>query len=301
MSYIFFGSGDFAARLLGVLAESNIMPDLVVSTPDKPRGRGLMITPGPVPQASRRLGLTLVQPERVNSPDFVSGLPRTDFILVSDFGRILKKPLLELPRIAPLNLHPSLLPRWRGAAPIERSIMAGGPYGLTVFVMDEGTDTGPIVLQEEISKTKEVALPDYPTKEDIVTAYLAIAPELVRSAFEGLASGSLKPVPQEGEPSYAPKIEKSELWPLWNMSPEEVARHINALSPKPGARMTFRGRLIKLLRAFPARGLAGQPGEVILGERYLMVACSGGVVCIETLQPEGGRPMLSADFMRGLR
>ncbi len=308
MNYIFFGSGDFAAGLLEALARRNILPDMVVSTPDKPRGRGLRVSPGPVPQVCETLGLPLLQPEKVNSPEFVSGLPVPDFILVSDFGRILKTPLLKLPRVAPLNLHPSLLPLWRGAAPIERSIMAGGPYGLTLFVMDEGMDTGPVVLQEEFGEKRgpfdtleEAIFPMYPTKDEVVGCYLSKAPELIKRAFEGLADGSLAPVPQGGEATYAPKIEKSELWPDWNRKPDVVARHINALSPKPGARTAFRGRLLKLLRAIPALHIKAQPGEIILGGEYLAIACAGGAVLIDQLQPEGRRPMSSHDFMRGIR
>jgi len=302
VSYIFFGSGDFAAGLLGALAERAILPELVVSTPDKPRGRGLRIAPGPVAEASKRLGIPLIQPEKVNSPDFVASLPSVDFILVSDFGRILKKPLLEFPRVAPLNLHPSLLPLWRGAAPIERSVMAGGPYGITLFVMDEGTDTGPILLQEEIpSVSGPAALPPYPTKGELVMECLRRAPDLIKAGFEGLLKGSIRPVPQEGEATYAPRIEKSELWPDWNRPPETVARHINALSPKPGARTVFRSKLLKLLRAVPVPGVRAQPGEAILGDECLMIACSDGAVRIDELQPEGKRPMSSRDFLLGLR
>ena len=308
MSYIFFGSGDFAAGLLEALARRHILPDLVVSTPDRPRGRGLRVSPGPVPQVCKRFGLPLLQPENVNSPDFVSGLPVPDFILVSDFGRILKLPLLQLPRVAPLNLHPSLLPLWRGAAPIERSIMAGGPYGLSVFVMDKGMDTGPVVLREAFEESRgphgapeRATLPGYPTKDEVVACYLSEAPRLIERAFEGLLDGSLVPVPQEGEATYAPKIEKSELWPDWNREPEVVARHINALSPRPGARTVFRGKLLKILRATPTLHIKAQPGEIIIGGEYLAIACAGGAVLIEELQPEGRRPMSSYDFMRGLR
>ncbi|MGC8894003.1 MAG: methionyl-tRNA formyltransferase [candidate division WOR-3 bacterium] len=297
MNYIFFGSGDFAAELLYALVIRRILPELVISTPDKPHGRGLRVTPGPVAKLCKTLGLPLLQPEKVNSLDFVSGLPVPDFILVSDFGRILKRPLLELPRIAPLNLHPSPLPAWRGAAPLERSIMAGGPYGLTVFVMDEGMDTGPVVLQDVIDEI----LPPYPTKADLVECLISKAPHLIEETFEGLLNGSLKPVPQEGEPSYAPKIEKSELWPDWKAASIRVARHINALSPKPGARIMFRGKLLKLLRAFPDYHIKAKPGEIILGDKYLMIGCSDGLVCIGELQLEGRKPMLAYNFMQGLR
>jgi len=294
MDYIFFGSGDFAAGLLEALAETRILPELVVSTPDRPSGRGLKIVPGPVPRACKRLGLPVLQPEKVNSLDFIASLPVPDFILVSDFGRILKQGLLELPKIAPLNLHPSLLPAWRGAAPLERSLMAGGPYGLTVFVMDQGTDTGPIVLQEEI------ILKPWPTKEDLVAVCLTRAPGLIGKALDGLLDGSLKPVPQEGEATYALKIEKSELWPDWDRPAEVVARHINALSPRPGARVMFRGKLLKLLHALPEPGIRGEPGQVIV-DGGVAVACSDGGARITRLQPEGRNPMASEEFARGFR
>ncbi len=308
MNYIFFGSGEFAAGLLEALFHAHILPDLVVSTPDKPKGRGLRITPGPVPRVCKSLGLPVVQPEKVNSPEFVSSLSRPDFILVSDFGKILKRGLLELPKIAPLNLHPSPLPAWRGAAPIERSIMAGGPYGLSVFVMDEGMDTGPLVLQEEMDEVRgpfddreNALIPPYPTKADLVACYLSEAPELIARALDGLAKGTLKPVAQKGEATYAPKIDKSELWPDWNARPEEVARHINALSPKPGARAVFQGKLLKLLMALPAWHISAQPGEIMIEDGHLFIACSGGAVRIDELQPEGKKPMGSDDFIRGLR
>jgi len=298
MVYIFFGSGDFAAGLLVALAERGILPEMVISTPDKPRGRGLKIRPGPVAEASKRLGIPLLQPAKLSSPDFIASLPRADFILLSDFGRILKKPILEFPKIASLNLHPSLLPLWRGAAPIERSLMAGGPYGITLFAMDEGTDTGPVVLQEELPAA---SVSPYPTKGELVKEYLRRAPELIKAGFEGLIKGSLRPVPQEGEPTYAPRIEKSELWPDWEKEAEAVARHINALSPKPGARVLFGGKLLKLLRAVPVPEPKDQPGKVIIGDEWLAIACSDGAVRIEELQPEGRRPMSAREFTLGLR
>lgn len=294
MGYIFFGSGDFAAGLLLALAEEHILPELVISTPDRPRGRGLRILPGPVSQACKRLGLRLLQPEKVNSPDFLASLPVPDFILVSDFGRILRQGLLELPRIAPLNLHPSLLPLWRGAAPLERSIMAGGPYGITLFVMDQGMDTGPLVLQ------KEITLWPWPTKGELVALCLANAPGLINAGFEGLLDGSLKPLPQEGEAVHAPKIEKAELWPDWNRPADVVACHINALSPKPCARIMFRGKLLKLLHALPDTEISGEPGRVIV-DNGMAVACSNGGARITRLQPEGKNPMTAEEFARGLR
>ncbi len=294
MKFAFFGSGEFAEGILRALVDAGLAPELVITAPPKPKGRGRKPKPTLVAILARERGIETLEPQNPNEERIVRRVRELDFIVLADYGKILKKELLEAPRVAPLNFHPSLLPRWRGAAPAERSIMAGDQLGLTLFVMDEGMDTGPVLLQ------REAELGPWPTKGDLFAWCFEVAPQMLLEAVEGLSSGRLSPKPQEGEPTYAPKLSKEELW-LKPLDPARVARWANALSPKPGARVRLPdGRLLKILRALPSDEPV-PPGELkVKGER-LFWGCEGGSVEVLEVQLEGRRPLRAEEFLRGFR
>jgi methionyl-tRNA formyltransferase len=295
--YVFFGSGEFAECLLRELTERDRPPIFLVTTMDRPRGRGRRIEPSAVKKRALDLGLEVKQPDRLSDVEFLGSIRslRVPFLLVSDFGRILRPALIETPTKAALNVHPSLLPRHRGAAPIERCMMAGERItGVTIMVLDEGVDTGPIVLQEslEIGETE--------TKGEISKKLARLGALLFLRAADGLLVGKLEPVPQlEEGASYAKKIEKTELWLNWEEDAVSLANRVNALSPHPGARTTLDGELVKLLRARPETGVSGEPGHALVrGDRMLLCAGNGSVEVLE-IQPAGRKRMETRAFLSG--
>jgi len=298
--FIFLGTGEFAAKVLSRLLELGAFPSLVITSPDRPKGRGLKLLPTEVKRVALASKLPCLTESKPNEKTFIEEVlkkaGRPDFILVSDYGYILGEKWLSLPEVAPLNIHPSLLPRYRGAAPIERCLMnCEKETGLTIMVMDEGVDTGPLVLQEKVRIRRNE------TGGELRERLATIGAELAIRAMEGLLRGEIEPRPQEGEPSYAPKIKKEELWIDWEGRAKDIACKINALSPSPGARTYFDSLYVKLLRASFVRETSGEPGEIIIARNRLFVAAAGGGVEILELQPASGRPLRASAFVQGRR
>ncbi len=296
--FLFLGSGDFAVLVLRKLLELNVVPRCVITAPDKPRGRGLKLKPTEVKVIAIKSRIEVAQSQNPNDPDFVRQFraPRPQFIVVTDYGYILRRDWLELPEVAPLNIHPSLLPLYRGAAPIERAMMnCERETGVSIMVMDQGVDTGPIVLQEKVTIEPEI------TKGELQMQLAQVGAELLIRAMEGLVDGSLSPVPQSGQGSYAKKLKKEELWIDWNDDARRIACKINALSPKPGARTFLDGELTKLLRARPIMGVHGVPGDVIITNKRMFIAASEGAVEILELQPASGKKLSATAYVQGRR
>ena len=299
-SFIFLGTGEFAAKVLARLLELGASPSLVITSPDRPKGRGLKLLPTEVKRIAMTSGLPCAAEPKPNEDAFIDGVlekaGRPDFILVSDYGFILSKKWLSLPKIAPLNIHPSLLPKYRGAAPIERCLMnCERETGLTIMVMDEGVDTGPIVLQERVRIKRNE------TGGELRERLAPMGAELALSAMRELFGGKAKPRSQVGEPSYAPKINKEELWIDWKGRAKDIACKVNALSPSPGARTYFDSLYVKLLRASYVRDVKGDPGEIIIARNRLFVAAARGGVEILELQPASGKPLKASAFVQGRR
>ncbi len=293
---VFFGSGDFAFLILKNLIEKGVRIELVVTAPDKPGGRGRKPRPTPVKVLASESGMRVITPESPNRSAGFEAIKaiKPDFFVLTDYGKIISKRLLDVPSKAPLNIHPSLLPAYRGAAPMERAMMAcERRTGVTVMVMDTGIDTGPILLQEatRIGETE--------TRGELAVRLAEIGTRLILRAINEFDKLTPKPQPSRGV-SYAPKITKDELWIDWNSSAMSIACKINALSPRPGARTYFDGNYVKPLRARFVEGDWGTPGRVhIIDKKRLVVAARGGGVEILEIMPSGRRVMRADEYLRG--
>lgn len=297
MRLAFMGTPDFAVRALAELVAAGHEIVAVYSQPPKPRGRGQQLSPSPVHAFAEGLGLEVRTPVSMKAPEAIAAFQALDLdaAVVVAYGQILKREVLEAPRLGCFNLHASLLPRWRGAAPIQRAIMAGDPVtGVQVMRMSEGLDEGPVILSE-------VTPIEWDDTAGTLTDRLAIiGASLLPRALAAIERGGATETPQEGEPTYARKITPEEARIDWTRTGPEVDRHIRGLSPFPGAWFEApspKGPVrVKALmsQVSPA---AGRDGEVI--DDGLLVACGEGAVRLTRVQREGKGPQDAADFLRG--
>lgn len=301
MRIVFLGSGPLGLPTLQALSAS---PEheivLVVTQPDRPAGRGLQPRPTPVKEFAREQNLPLFQPEVINRE--VDRLRRVspDVIVVVAFGQILSKELLEVPRLGTVNLHASLLPKYRGAAPIQWALLRGERVtGVTTFLLDEGLDTGPILLQ------REVPISEDDTAGTLERKLAEIGAELMLETLRGLREGTISPTPQdEARVTYAPKVKKEMAKIDWTADARSIFHLIRALEPSPGAYTLYRGRRLKVHRARVADEGAqeGGPGEVVaLGPEGPIVQTGRGLLELVQLRPEGRKAMSGPDFARGYR
>lgn len=298
LSAVFFGTSDFASEILEALAPK-MKISRVVTQPDRRAGRGKRLTPPPVKETAMRLSLCLAQPERLRDKDFVQGLAGLgpDVIVTAAYGRILGPELLVIPRKGCLNVHASLLPRYRGAAPVARCLMNGdASTGVTIMQMDEGMDTGPILRQETL------AIGDNETGQDLSKRLSSLGARLILETLERI--DALVPAPQAHDlATYAPKLTKSEGLIRWDRPVRDVHNLIRALSPKPGAYAFLKGERVILLRSEPAGAYApGAPGEILpMGKGELVVACRDGALSILDIQPASRSAMRPDQFLAGRR
>ncbi len=294
----FAGTGDFAVPVLHRLAAA-VGVVLVITQPDRPAGRGLKPKAPPVKEAAQRLGLPVVQPRSINASETLKELSELglDLLVTTAYGQLLKKPVLELPRLGCVNVHASLLPKYRGAAPVAWAILNGERFtGVTVFLMDEGMDTGPILLQRAV----EIA-PDE-TRGELERRLAELGAELVVAAVRGYARGKLRPRPQPEEGSLAPRLKKDDARIDWNWPASKVHNWVRGMHPWPVAFTHFRGRLIRIHRTRLAPVDKEAPPGTLLPERgRLFVACGEGGVEVLQLQPAGKRIMSARDFLSGYR
>ena len=238
----------------------------------------------------------MLQPGRIKDPQTIEEIRRLtpDVIVVVAYGQILPCPVLEIPRLACLNLHASILPRWRGAAPVQAAIAAGdSETGITVMYMDEGLDTGDILLQRNVE-----ILPN-DTGGSLHDRLAQIAPETLLESLRLLAAGNALRVPQENtRATYAPKLKREHGQIDWSESAEAIARKIRAYNPWPGAFMKVDHQNLKVFSASVV-DLNGQPGEVLRGDKELIVATGKGALSLAEVQLEGKRRMSAAEFLRG--
>lgn len=297
------GTPLFGVKVLTELAQDTRFEILgVVTRPDRPTGRGLCPSPPPVGVEAKRLGLPVWQPERVNSPDFVNFLRslECDAIVVAAYGQILKREILSLPPFGCLNVHASLLPKYRGPDPIRWTILNGDEVtGVTIMLMDEGVDTGPILAQQPVP----VAPDD--TYLSLVERLGTTGGKLLCETLPAWRSGKVIPRPQEGEPSYAPFVEKEKARILWESPSWYIVRQVRAFFPSPGAYTFFKGKRLKVLGASWERedGTSCPPGTIyrIERDRGILVCTGEGLVVLERLQPEGRRSMSAWEFVCGYR
>lgn len=294
MRIAFMGTPDFAVPSLNSLVDADYEVVAVYSQPPRSAGRGKNPRKTPVHQAAESHGIEVRTPASMKGEAEQAAFRalQLDAAVVVAFGLILPPEILQAPRLGCLNLHGSRLPRWRGAAPIQRAVMAGDPAtAATVMLMDEGLDTGAILLEHEIEITPEM------TAGDLHDQMAEAGGPLLAEGLRGLASGDLTPrVQSEDGASYAKKIDKAEARIDWRLPAAAVVRQIQGLSPVPGAWFEDGGSRVKVLRARLADG-AGAPGTV-LGED-LTIACGEGAIAPLELQRAGKGVMATADFLRG--
>ncbi|MDH3667344.1 MAG: methionyl-tRNA formyltransferase [Paracoccaceae bacterium] len=294
MRLVFMGTPDFAVPALRALADAGHEIARVYAQPPRPAGRGKALRPSPVHLAAEALGLPVETPESFRDPDVVSAFAalNPDAAIVVAYGQILPQAALDAPRLGCLNLHASLLPRWRGAAPIQRAIMAGdAETGVCVMQIEVGLDTGPVLACE----TTAIGAED--TAATLHDRLAALGAPLIVRTLEVLATGEITPRPQpEDGVTYAAKIDKAEARVDWSRSAQELGAHIRGLSPFPGAWCEIGGERIKLLMARPESG-SGKPGAVL--DNRLLIACGAGALRLVTLQRAGKGPMDAETFLRG--
>jgi len=303
---IFMGTPDFAVPTLKKIVEHGHAVVAVYTRAPKPAGRrGLELTPSPVEREARRLELSVLTPGTLRDAAAAEAFRahRADAAVVVAYGLILPKPILEAVPLGCFNVHASLLPRWRGAAPINRAIMAGDTQtGVTVMKMEAGLDTGPIASMENVPLVAKVPVAPDATAEELHDRLAALGADLIGRALAALERGALaaQPQPQAGV-TYAAKIDPAETRIDWRLPWQRLHDHIRGLSPYPGAwfELTLEGKPIrvKVLRTTQAHG-DGAPGTVL--DDRLTIACGEGAIRILELQRAGGRKLAAEEFLRGL-
>jgi methionyl-tRNA formyltransferase len=291
----FAGTPEFAAVALRALIDAGFEIPLVLTQPDRPAGRGQKLVASPVKQVALAHGIPVHQPERLKDPathvPLIAAAP--DVLVVAAYGLILPQAVLDIPKQGCLNIHASLLPRWRGAAPIQRCLEAGdAETGVTIMRMEAGLDTGPMLLAYSI----KVGAGE--TASTLHDKLALLGGRLIVLALQQL--DSLNPVPQPSEGvTYASKIDKAEAAIDWTKSAAAIERRIRAFDPFPGCTAQFGDTTIKLWRALPAEG-NGPPGEIlVVAPDGITVACGEGALRLVELQKPGGRRLASADFLHG--
>ena len=305
MRVVFAGTPDFAAVALQRLHAAGVEIPLVLTQPDRPAGRGMKLQASPVKAFALSQGIAVAQPRGLKldgkyGEDAAAAreallAARPEVMVVAAYGLILPAWVLELPRLGCLNIHASLLPRWRGAAPIHRAIEAGdAETGITIMQMDAGLDTGDMLLE-----AREAIRADDSTAT-LHDRLAALGGRLIVEALELAACGGLHPVKQPAEGvSYAHKIEKAEAAIDWRLPAAAIERRLRAFDPFPGASGVLAGETIKVWRALPCTG-SGRPGEVLsVGEAGVEVACGEGALLLTELQRAGGKRLPAAAYLSG--
>jgi methionyl-tRNA formyltransferase len=288
---VYLGTSEFAAVVLERLADSPHRPALVVTRPDRPKGRGRRVSPPPVAERARELGLEVIQPERLHEPEAIERIAAAEpeVACVCAYGVLIKEPLLSAYEM--INVHPSLLPRWRGAAPVERAIMAGDEQtGVSIMRVTEALDAGAVCVQE--------AEPIHPDDD-----YGTLAARLERLGGELLVRALDEQPPfveqDESRVTYAHKIEAADRELDPRRTPDELERTVRALRPHIGARIAVPGGDFLGVIAARVADDGPEPGRVRADGRRLLMGATGGALELTEIRPPGGRPMAAADWLRG--
>lgn len=302
MNVIFCGTPQFAVPSLERLAATGFKVLLVVTQPDRPQGRGMTMTAPPVKQSALRLGLPVTQPEKIKkNEEFqrqITGL-RPDAIIVVGYGRIIPPWMLELPPHGNINVHASLLPKYRGAAPIQWAIASGETVtGVTTMRLDEGLDTGDILLR------REMAIQPDDTSVTLSPRLAEIGADLLIETLRGLEQGSIRRIPQNNSlASLAPILKKEDGLVDFRRMATEIHNRLRGFQPWPGAYTLFRGKSLKIIAALPvAHESSLAEGELHLGEDRLLAGCGSGTALeLLEVQPEGKKPITAREFVSGYR
>jgi len=291
---VFAGTPEFAALALQAIVAAGHDVALVLTQPDRPAGRGMALQPSPVKKLALEKGIEVFQPLSLKDTEAQAKIAAigAEVMVVAAYGLILPQAVLDLPRFGCLNIHASLLPRWRGAAPIQRALLAGdAETGVCIMQMEAGLDTGPVLLRGAFP----IAADD--TSATLHDRLAALGATLIVDALCRL------PLPAEPQPAegvtYAQKIGKAEAQIDWSLSAAELDRHIRAFNPFPGAQAQFGGQTVKLWRAVPVDG-SGEKGQILAVDRNsIVVACGSGALAVSELQKAGGKRLPVRDFLAG--
>jgi len=293
----FAGTPPFAATALEALAASGHEIALVLTQPDRPAGRGMRLTPSAVSQAAERFAFPVAKYPTLRDANAQSALREAglDVLVVAAYGLLLPPEVLQIPKHGCINIHASLLPRWRGAAPIQRALLAGDARtGVSIMQMDAGLDTGPVLLEEAIDIGPE------DTTGSLTEALARLGARAVVTALEKL--DVLRPRPQDAsQATHAPKVAKAEGSIDWTQPSEAIGRRIRAFNPAPGAESRMGGEVVKIWEAIPVP-VAGEPGEIVVSDgQRVVVACGRGALELRRVQRAGGKPVSGVEFARGSR
>jgi methionyl-tRNA formyltransferase len=296
---VFAGTPEFSVPALDALHAAGHSMRAAYTQPDRPAGRGRIVTAGPVKQRALELGIPVEQPVTLKSAEAVARLAAygADVMVVVAYGLILPQAILDVPRLGCLNIHGSLLPRWRGAAPIHRAILAGDQTtGITIMTMDAGLDTGPILL------LRPTDIDARETSGRLHDRLATLGARAVVEALDAWTAGRITPVAQPTEGvTYAAKIRKEEAVVEWSRSAAAIDRRVRAFNPWPVAETRWRGRQLRIWEAVPVGGSCGSaaPGDVIEAQDgRIRVATGEGVLQLDTLQLPGRKPTAAAEFLR---
>ncbi len=301
MRVVFMGSPRFAVPSLEYLVAGGYELAAVYTQPDRTGGRGRSLAASPVKQAAEALGLTVVQPQSLKAPEAFKQLAgfKPDVIVVAAFGQLLPKAVLELPRLGCLNVHPSLLPKFRGASPVAAAILAGDGFaGVSIILLDEGMDSGPILARAQIP------VADSDTTASLGEKLSVVGAGLLGEALVGWTRGELTPQPQdEAKATYCQSITKDEGEIDWKLSAVEIWRRVRAFYPWPGSYTNWRGKTLKVIEALPSTaGTPAKAGEVVvLDSGGFGVGSGDGVLNILRVQLEGKQALSADEFLRGQR
>jgi methionyl-tRNA formyltransferase len=294
MKLIFAGTPEFAAQALTAIIAAGHQVALVLTQPDRPAGRGMSLQPSAVKQVALAHSIEVFQPLSLKDVEAQARIADVgaEVMVVAAYGLILPQAVLDLPRFGCLNIHASLLPRWRGAAPIQRALLAGdAESGVCIMQMEAGLDTGPVLLREALP------IADDDTAATLHDKLAALGARLIVDALGRL------PLPASVQPTdgvnYAHKIEKAEASIDWTRPAGELDRHVRAFNPFPGAQARFAGQVVKVWQAVPVAG-SGEPGSVLaVDRRQIVVACGEGALALGELQKAGGKRLPVQQFLAG--
>ena len=300
MRVVFMGSPSFAVPSLEYLVSSGYEVAAVYTQPDRAGGRGRSLVASPVKKAAGALGLTLLQPKSLKAPEVFEQLAglKPDIIVVAAFGQLLPKPVLELPKLGCLNVHPSLLPKFRGASPVTAAILTGDEFtGVSIMLLDEGMDSGPVLAQAQ------VPIGDSDTTASLGAKLSLVGAGLLGEVLVGWVRGEIKARPQDdSKATYCTPITKDEGEIDWQLPAIEIWRRVRAFYPWPGSYTQLRGKALKVIEAAPLTETKARAGEVIaLDSGGFGIGSGEGVLNVLRVQLEGKQALSAADFLRGQR
>lgn len=296
---VFMGSPDFALPTLRALAQHYTVVG-VVTQPDREAGRGRKLTPPSVKTLAQELGIPFIQPVRLKEPAAWQQLQnwQPDLIVVAAFGQILRQSVLDLPRFGGINVHASLLPRWRGAAPIQAAILTGDSQtGVTIMQMDAGLDTGAML------RKRATPIAEYETGGELFTRLAQMGADLLIETLPDYLNGKITPQPQDDAlATYAPRLEKSSGLLNFALPAVDLARRVRAFNPWPGAYTLWEGKPLKVHRAHAAPAqIPLEAGKPVVVENLPGFATSAGILVLDEVQLPGKKAISAADFLRGVR